>query len=116
LYWDFCFTSDFGECGFTQAQLGVEVAACMSGDTTPIDIASKASLRRTGVRSTCGSTSPYSGRDCVKSLRSTYTGVCPQSMGRWEGRCKATWKREFKLAWREAGPLNHHDSIVDSDQ
>ena len=28
-------------------------------------------------------------------------------------RCKATWKREFKLPWREAGPLNHHDDIVD---
>ena len=26
------------------------------------------------------------------------------------------WKREFKLPWREAGPLNHHDDIVDSDQ
>ena len=26
-----------------------------------------------------------------------------------EGRCKATWKREFKLPWREAGPPNHHD-------
>ena len=22
-----------------------------------------------------------------------------------EGRCKATWKREFKLPWRKAGPL-----------
>jgi len=26
------------------------------------------------------------------------------------------WKREFTLSWREAGPLNHHDDIVDSDQ
>ena len=33
-----------------------------------------------------------------------------------EGRCKATWKKEFKLPWREAGPLNHHDDLVDSDQ
>jgi len=33
-----------------------------------------------------------------------------------EGRCKATWKREFKLPWREAGPPNHHDDKVDSDQ
>jgi len=32
------------------------------------------------------------------------------------GRCKATWKRKFKLAWREAGPPNHHDDKVDSDQ
>ena len=30
--------------------------------------------------------------------------------------CKATWKREFKLPWREAGPPNHHDDKVDSDQ
>jgi len=27
-----------------------------------------------------------------------------------------TWKREFKLPWREAGPPNHHDDKVDSDQ
>ena len=33
-----------------------------------------------------------------------------------EGRCKATWKREFKLPWREAGPPNLHDDKVDSDQ
>jgi len=33
-----------------------------------------------------------------------------------EGRCKATWKREFKLPWREAGSPNHHDDTVDSDQ
>ena len=25
-----------------------------------------------------------------------------------EGRCKATWEREIKLPWREAGPPNHH--------
>ena len=34
----------------------------------------------------------------------------------FEGRCRATWKREFKLPWREAGPLNDHDDKVDSDQ
>ena len=27
--------------------------------------------------------------------------------------CKATWTKEFK---REAGPPNHHDAKVDSDQ
>ena len=32
------------------------------------------------------------------------------------GRCKATWKREFKFPWREAGPPNHLDDQVDSDQ
>ena len=31
-----------------------------------------------------------------------------------KGRCKATWKREFKLPWREAGPPNHHDDREDS--
>ena len=29
---------------------------------------------------------------------------------------KATWKREFKLPWREAGSPNHLDDKVDSDQ
>ena len=33
-----------------------------------------------------------------------------------EGRCKATWKREFKLPWCEAGPPNYHDDTVGSDQ
>ena len=33
-----------------------------------------------------------------------------------EDRCKATWKRELKLPWREAGPPNHYDDKVDSDQ
>ena len=32
----------------------------------------------------------------------------------WGG-CKATWKREFKLPRREAGPPNHLDDEVDSD-
>ena len=31
-------------------------------------------------------------------------------------RCKATWKREFKLSWHEADSHNHHDDVVDSDQ
>jgi len=31
-------------------------------------------------------------------------------------RCKATWKREFKLPWRKAGPPNHLDGKVNSDQ
>ena len=33
-------------------------------------------------------------------------------VGIQEGRCKATWKRRFKLPWREAGPPNHHDDKV----
>ena len=38
------------------------------------------------------------------------------ALGTCEGRYKATRKREFKLPWREAGPPNHHDDKVDSDQ
>ena len=34
---------------------------------------------RKGVRRTCGPMAPHSGRDCVKSLRSSYTGSYPQS-------------------------------------
>ena len=33
-----------------------------------------------------------------------------------EGIYKATWKRELKLSYREAGPPNHLDDGVDSDQ
>ena len=36
--------------------------------------------------------------------------------GYLEKRSKTTWERECKLPWREAGPLNHHDDLVDSDQ
>jgi len=32
------------------------------------------------------------------------------------GACTATWEREFKIPWREAGPPNHYDDKVDSDQ
>ena len=41
----------------------------------------------------------------------TTVDECPE-----KGRNKATWKREFKVLWREAGPLNHLDDKVDSDQ
>ena len=30
-----------------------------------------------------------------------------------EGECKATRKRGFKIAWREAGPLDHFGDKVD---
>ena len=43
-------------------------------------------------------------------------GMSVWNVGVSEGRCKATWKREFKLPWREAGPPNHHEDKVDSDQ
>ena len=36
--------------------------------------------------------------------------------GTQEGRYKATWKMKFTLTWREAGPPNHLDNKVDSDQ
>ena len=36
--------------------------------------------------------------------------------GDYAGRYQATWKREFKRPWREAGPPNHLDHTVDSDQ
>ena len=34
----------------------------------------------------------------------------------WEGRYKAPWKREFTIPWREAGPPNHLNDKLDSDQ
>ena len=30
-----------------------------------------------------------------------------------ECRYKVTWKREFQLPWREAGPPKHHDDKVE---
>ena len=33
-----------------------------------------------------------------------------------EGRRKVSFKREFEVPWREAGPPNHHGDKVDSDQ
>ena len=32
------------------------------------------------------------------------------------GNTDPTWKREFKLPWREAGPPNYHDAKMASDQ
>ena len=34
----------------------------------------------------------------------------------FELRCKASWKKELKLPWREAGLPNHQDDKVDSYQ
>ena len=48
--------------------------------------------------------------------RGARPAVVPEIPALQEGRCKATWKREFKLPWREAGPPSHHDDKVDSDQ
>ena len=46
----------------------------------------------------------------------THTLDCMGKTTLSEGRCKATWKREFKLPRREAGPPNPHDDKVDWDQ
>ena len=56
-----------------------------SGDTTPcrmtgMCVSSKASLRRTVVHGTCDLIFPCSGRDCVKSPRSSYMGLLPQTL------------------------------------
>ena len=44
------------------------------------------------------------------------TGTSP-TIGAMSGTSfRITWKKNFKLPWREAGPPNHHDDKVDSDQ
>ena len=49
-------------------------------------------------------------RNTKHETRNTKPYACEQTpAGVQEGRCKATWKREFKLPWREAGPPDHHD-------
>ena len=49
--------------------------------------------------------------------RDTPVFECDHSFSTYEeGRCKPTWETKFKLAWREAGPPNHHDDEEDSDQ
>jgi len=56
-------------------------------------------------------------RPCqIRILEKTVWFACEGCRDRSEDRCKATWRREFKLTWREAGPLNYRDSKVDSDQ
>jgi len=58
---------------------------------------------------------------CVIAVRKLCQGVWfgVEGLHRVSGfliRVSDTWKREFKLPWREAGPPNHHDDKVDSDQ
>ena len=43
-------------------------------------------------------------------------GINPLTYGRNMDGAVVLGIREFKLPWREAGPINHHDDIVDSDQ
>jgi len=52
-------------------------------------------------------------KDCPVELFLSRSQVSVKAEEAQEGRCKATWKREFKLPWREAGPPNHHDDKVD---
>jgi hypothetical protein len=41
-------------------------------------------------------------------------GAHPTQAARELGRCKATWKGELTLPWREAGPPNHLYDKVNS--
>ena len=41
--------------------------------------------------------------------------ACPERPDLRGRGCKATWKMESELPWREAGPPNHHDDTVVSD-
>ena len=65
------------------------------------------SRRRTQTCPTCGCSRRPSG-----GSRAAATSPRLQQ----EGRCKATWKRGLTLPWREAGPPNHQDDKVVSDQ
>ena len=50
-------------------------------------------------------TSTFLGRGGPASSGGTARGsTTPGVPPAYEGRCKATWKREFTLPWREAGP------------
>jgi hypothetical protein len=56
---------------------------------------------------------------CSVFLVQNVNGVLAQNApvhGMSEGRCKATSKKIFELPRREAGPPDHHDDEVDSDQ
>ena len=44
------------------------------------------------------------------------TAACIALVPLLQVRCMATWKKEFKLAWREASPPNHLDGKLDSGQ
>ena len=68
---------------------------------------------RLGTTAHCWTLNPQPGASRTVLTRSASVPPLPLTQ---EGRCKATWKREFKLPWREAGPPNHHDDKVGSDQ
>ena len=54
-----------------------------------------------------------SERERVREQRRSALQHLPRGL---KGSCKATWEKEFKLPWREAGPPNYHDDIVEWDQ
>ena len=45
--------------------------------------------------------------DRLDAPRGVARRLIPHHVPAQEGRCKATWKREFKLPWREAGSPNY---------
>ena len=53
---------------------------------------------------------------CLRYTCSLSHTAAKSVVERWEGRCKASWKRGSKLPLRGAGPPHHHDGEVDSDQ
>ena len=50
------------------------------------------------------------------SRRHQMLALPPHPMLQGLGRCKATWKRDCTLPWREAGRPNHPDDKVESEQ
>ena len=71
-------------------------------------------MRSDGPTAVCGSQPEQSWGLAfrVEGLGFGVSGLWFRSLGRGT----ATWKREFKLPWREAGAPDHHDDKADSDQ
>ena len=58
-------------------------------------------MRRTEVHCTCGLISPYSRRDCVKSLRSSYTGLHPPKRAPFKCLSTRDWSNSSRYSLRE---------------
>jgi len=63
----------------------------------------------------CGGVNGAADYDRGTPLGCLQGGVRPGVLGLGD-KASLERKREFKLPWREAGPPNHHDDRVDSDQ
>ena len=67
-----------------------------------------------------GNSDPATTNTYPTRVDTTYTYTArleiQRRFGVQKGRCKATWKRKFELPSLEAGPPNHLDDKVDSDQ